>query len=116
MSLTSTTSEFLIRFTTNGNSNNGIFYKGNRKINIFEGTDKSFIFFFTGFLAFYTTVPCNNKREDTNDNEYMNNVTPNPMMFQTETSKNQDVSTLKQVQQATEIEAKIEASSVRPFF
>ena len=46
----------------------------------------------------------------------MNNLTPNPMMFQTEASKNQDVSTLKQVQQATEIEAKIEASSVRPFF
>ena len=38
MSLTSTASEFLVRFATNGNSNNGVFYKGDCEINIFEGT------------------------------------------------------------------------------
>jgi hypothetical protein len=59
--VTSTTNKLLVRFSTNENSYNDVFFKGTLKDIALEKSKDLIPSIFLGFLAFYTTVPIEEK-------------------------------------------------------
>lgn len=59
--MTSTTNKLLVRFSTNENSSNDVFFKGDLRDIALEKSKDLIPSIFLGFLAFYTTIPIDEK-------------------------------------------------------
>lgn len=59
--MTSTTNKLLVRFSTNENNYNDVFFKGDLRDIALEKSKDLIPSIFLGFLAFYTTVPIDEK-------------------------------------------------------